>query len=68
MVGVCIYMPRDRDREYTCSVWNLLVTVGILGSLGYELDPVLHLGHPGIHAVAGTLTSIAHHTHLGESV
>ena len=46
--------------------WNLCITVAILGSLGQELDPVLHLGHAGIHPVAGALTAIAHHSHLGE--
>ena len=51
----------------TWSVWNLLVTVGVLRSLCYELDPVLDLGHPGIHAMAGALTSIANYAHLGES-
>ena len=53
--------------QITWSVWYLLVTVGILGSLGQELDPMLDLGHPGIHAVAGALTAIAHHPNLGES-
>ena len=43
------------------------MAVGVLGSLGHELDPVLDLGHPGIHSIAGTLTSIADHTNLGES-
>ena len=52
---------------FTWSVWNLLVTVGILGSLGYELDPVLHLSHTGIHPVAGALTAVADHSHLRES-
>ena len=52
--------------QITWSVWYLLVTVAILGSLGQELDPVLDLGHPGIHTVAGALTPIAHHSHLGE--
>ena len=47
--------------------WNLVIAVGVLGSLGYELDPVLDLGHPGIHTVAGALTAIANHSHLGES-
>ena len=44
-----------------------MIAVGVLGSLGDELDPVLDLGHPGIHAVAGALAPIAHHTNLGES-
>ena len=52
---------------FTWSVWNLLVTVGILGSLGYELDPVLNLSHPGINSVTGALASIADHSHLGKS-
>ena len=44
-----------------------MVAVGVLGSLGNELDPMLDLGHPGIHAVAGALAPIANHSHLGES-
>ena len=44
-----------------------MVAIGVLGSLGHELDPVFDLSHPGIHAVAGALHSIAHHTNLGES-
>ena len=50
----------------TLLYWNIFVTVAILGSLGHELDPVLDLGHQGIHAMAGALAPIAHHTHLGE--
>ena len=53
--------------QITWSVWYLLVTVAVLGSLGQELDPVLDLSHPGINAVAGALTPIADHSHLGES-
>ena len=45
--------------------WNLLIAVAILGSLGDKLNPVLDLGHPGIHAVTGALTSIANHPNLG---
>ena len=48
-------------------MWNLLVTVGVLGSLGQELDPVLHLGHTAIDAEAWALTPIADYSHLGES-
>ena len=44
-----------------------MVTVGILGSLGQELDPVLHLGDTAVHTVAGALTPIANNSHLGES-
>ena len=44
-----------------------MVAIGVLGSLGHELDPVLDLGHPGIHAVAGALNSITHNSHLGDS-
>ena len=47
--------------------WNLLIAVAILGSLGDKLNPVPDLGHPGIHAVAGAFTSIAHDTDLRES-
>ena len=51
----------------TLLLWNIMVTVGILGSLGQELDPVLHLGHTAVHTVAGALTPIADHSNLGES-
>ena len=51
----------------TLLYWNIFITVAILGSLGYELDPVLDLGHPGIHAMAGALTAITYNTHLGKS-
>ena len=44
-----------------------MIAVGVLGSLGDEHDPVLDLGHPGIHSVAGALTAIADHTNLDES-
>ena len=44
-----------------------MVTVGILGSLGQELDPMFHLGHTAVHTVAGALTPIADNSHLGES-
>ena len=53
--------------QITWSVWYLLVTVAILGSLGQELDPVLDLSYPCIHPMAGTLATIANHSHLGES-
>ena len=53
--------------QITWSVWYLLVTVAVLGSLGQELDPVLDLGHPGIYAIAGAFTARTHHSHLGES-
>ena len=42
-------------------------TVRVLGSLGQELDPVLHLGHTAVNPVAGALTAVADHSHLGES-
>ena len=61
-------MVWNGERFYrldTWSVWNLLIAVGVLCSLGQELDPVLDLGHPGIHAVAWALASIAHNTNLG---
>ena len=51
----------------TLLLWNIMVAVGILGSLGQELDPVLHLGHTAVHTVAGALTPIANNSHLGES-
>ena len=44
-----------------------MIAIGVTGSRGDELDPVLDLSHPGVHAVAGALTAIADHSHLGES-
>ena len=47
--------------------WKLSITVAILGSLGQEKNPILDLGDTAVYAVAGTLTAIADHSHLGES-
>ena len=47
--------------------WNLCITVGVLGSLGQELDPVFHLGDTAVHTVAGALTAVADNSNLGES-
>ena len=54
-------------QHVTLLHWNLLIAVGILSSLGQKLDPVLDLGHPGIHPVAGTLAAKAHHSNLEKS-
>ena len=51
----------------TLLLWYFLLAVAIFGSLGQELDPMLDLGHTGIYTVAGALTAIADHSHLGES-
>ena len=51
----------------TLLLWNIVVTVAILGSLGQELDPVLYLGDTAVNAVAGALAPIAYNTNLGES-
>ena len=51
----------------TLLLWTIMVAVAILGSLGQELDPVLDSGDTAVNPVAGALTSIAHHTNLGES-
>ena len=51
----------------TLLLWTIIVAVAILGSLGQELDPVLHLGHSAVHTVAGALATVADHSHLGES-
>ena len=51
----------------TLLLWNIMVAVGILGSLGQELDPVFHLGDTAVNPVAGALTPIANNSHLGES-
>ena len=32
-----------------------------------ELDPVLDLGHPSVHTMAGALTTKAYHANLSES-
>ena len=53
--------------EYTWFVRNVLITIAVYGFCCYELDPVLDLGNPGIHAVTGTLAAIADHSDLGES-
>ena len=50
--------------SYTWLVWNLLITIGIQSSSSNILDPVLDLSNPCIDAMAGTFTSIAHHTNL----
>ena len=46
-----------------------MIAVGVHGTLtlGDVLDPVLGLCNPGIHAVAGALTAIAHHANLCRS-
>ena len=51
----------------TLLLWNILIAVAILCSLGQELDPVLDLSHPGVNAMAGALTPIANYSRLGES-
>ena len=67
MVSMVSIMYRNVQCKVTLLYWNILVTIGVLGSLGQELDPVLDLRHPGIHTVAGTLAAIADHSHLGKS-
>ena len=52
-------------QHVTLLLWNFFIAVGILGSLGKELDPVLHRGDTAVHTVAGALTAIAHHPNLG---
>ena len=49
-------------------VCNFLIAIAVHGSISNELDPLLHLGNPGIHSVAGTLTAIADYANLGEPV
>ena len=44
---------------------NILVTIGVLGPLCQELDPVLDLCHPGVDAVTRTLGAGAQHAYLG---
>ena len=51
----------------TLLLWNIDITVTILGSLGQELDPVLDLSHTAINSMAGALAPVAHYSHLGES-
>ena len=51
----------------TFLLWNIMVAVGILGSLGQELDPVFHLGDTAVHSVAGALTAVADNSNLRES-
>ena len=60
-------MVWNGERFYrldTWSVWNLLIAVGVLCSLGQELDPVLYLGYTGVNAVTGALTPVANYSHL----
>ena len=52
----------------TWSVRNLLIAIASDSSFCNVLDPVLDLSYPGINTVAGTFTSIAHHTNLRISV
>ena len=52
---------------FTLLYRNLLIAVAILGSLCYELDPVLDLCDPGINSMAGALAAVANHPNLGES-
>ena len=54
-------------QPVTSLLWNIIVAVAVLGSLGQELDPMLDLGDTAVHTVAGALTAIADHSHLGES-
>ena len=61
------FLLNVENIHLTCVLWNLIITVGVHSSLGYELDPVFDLGHPGIHPDTGALTSKTHHTNLGES-
>ena len=48
-------------------LWNILLAVGVLGTLGHELNPILYLRHTAINTVTWALTAIAYNTHLGES-
>ena len=63
MINICIIMPMYVSHV-TLLLWNIVVTVAILGSLGQELDPVFHLGDTAVYTVAGALTPVAHHSHL----
>ena len=61
---------RDKVAPYwshTWLQWNLVIAVAVHSSPSYILDPMLDLSNPGIHAVAWTLMSIAHHTNLRKS-
>ena len=51
----------------TWLVCNFLIAVAVHGSISNELDPVLHLGNPGIHTIAGAFYSKTHHTDRRES-
>ena len=44
-----------------------MIAIGVTGSRGDELDPVLDLSHSGIYTHIGALNAIAHNTNLGES-
>ena len=49
------FLLNVENIHLTCVLWNLIITVGVHSSLGYELDPVLDLCNPSIDAVAWAL-------------
>ena len=52
---------------FTWLVCNFLIAVAVHGPISNELDPVLHLGNPGIHTIAGAFCTKTHHTNSRES-
>ena len=59
----CIYCSVANICITWCQ-WDLRIAIAVNGSSSNVLDPVLNLSYPGIHAVAGALTAIAHNTNL----
>ena len=58
------YLYKDISTWLVC---NFLIAVAVHGSISNELDPLLHLGNPGIHTIAGAFNSKTHHTNNRES-
>ena len=58
------YLYKDISTLLVC---NFLIAVAVHGSISNELDPLLHLGNPGIHTIAGAFYTKTHHTDSRES-
>ena len=58
---------RIKKKIETWCPRNLLITVCVQSSPGYELDPVLDAGNPCIHSLARAIGAKAHNTDLSVS-
>ena len=63
--GCRSYLYGDISTWLVC---NFLIAVAVHGPISNELDPVLHLGNPGIHTIAGAFCTKTHHTDSRESI